>query len=153
MTNKLKTKALAALLAGLMLLVLGSWTPASADTKTVEVATVDELIAAIARGKEEEIRPLKGIEDIMVKDPDKSGWAAFCGRYEPDPDDDENIDEVFLKDGDLWAWIVTDMGTRYALKLWPLGDDTFSFREDDTEVIFGEDCFTVDDEVFKKISQ
>lgn len=109
-------------------------------------------MSAIARGKEAEIQPLEGIEDIMMKDPDKSGWAAFCGKYEPDPDD-ESIDEVFLRDGDLWAWIVTDMGTRYALKLYPLGENTFSFREDDTEVTFGENCFTVDDETFRKISQ
>ena len=110
-------------------------------------------MSAIARGKEEELKPLESIDDIMVKDPDKSGWAAFCGKYEPDPDDDENIDQVLLRDEDLWARIVTDMGTSYDLKLYPLGDNTFSFREDDTEITFGEDCFTVDDETFRKISQ
>ena len=57
MTNKLKTKAFAALLAGLMLLVLGSWMPASADTKTVDVATVDELIAAIAPNTTVTVQP------------------------------------------------------------------------------------------------
>ena len=109
-------------------------------------------MSAIARGKEAEIQPLQGIEDIMVKDPDKSGWASFCGKYEPDPDDDENIDEILLKDGDLWARIVTDMGTCYDLKLYPLGENTFSFREDDTEVTFGENCFMVDGETYHKIA-
>lgn len=108
-------------------------------------------MSAIARGKEEDIQPLEGIEDIMVQDPDKSGWAAFCGKYEPDPDDDENINEVFLRDGDLWARIVTDMGTSYELKLYPLGENTFSFREDDTEVTFGENCCTVDEKAHQKL--
>ena len=43
------------------------------------------------------------------------------------------------------------MGTRYALKLYPLGENTFSFREDDTEITFGEDCLIVDDETYKKL--
>lgn len=109
-------------------------------------------MSAIARGKQEDIKPLKTIEEIMVQDPDKSGWAAFCGKYETDPDKD-CISEVFLRDGDLWARIVDDMGNTYDLKLYPLDDDTFTFREYDTEVEFGEDCFTVDDETHRRISQ
>lgn len=108
-------------------------------------------MSAVARGREEELKPLETIEDIMVKDPDKSGWAAFCGKYEPDPDDEESIDEVFLRDGDLWAHIVTDMGTGYELKFYPLGENTFGFKEYDTEVAFGEDCLIVDDETYKKL--
>ena len=47
MKHTIRTKALALLTVGLMLLVLGGWAPAPADMKIVEVATVDELLAAI----------------------------------------------------------------------------------------------------------
>ena len=104
---------------------------------------------AIARDKEPE--PVRTIEEMALKDPDTSKWDSFCGKYEHPEEDTFTIDEVYRKGGDLWARIVTDMGTSYALKLYPLGENTFSFREDDTEITFGEDCFTVDDETYKKL--
>lgn len=107
-------------------------------------------LSAIARGKEEELKPLAPIEDLMVRDPDRSGWTAFCGKYETDPDDD-CIAEVCLKDGDLWATIVSDMGAAYAWKLYPLGENTFGFKEDETEITFVENGFTCDGELHKKL--
>ncbi|MBQ3487195.1 MAG: hypothetical protein IJA71_02815, partial [Clostridia bacterium] len=85
-----------------------------------------------------------------VRDPDRSGWTAFCGKYETDPDDD-CIAEVCLKDGDLWATIVSDMGAAYAWKLYPLGENTFGFKEDETEITFVENGFTCDGELHKKL--
>ena len=107
-------------------------------------------MSAVGRG--EDPPELTCIEDIAVKSPDKSGWAAFCGKYEPDPGDDY-IDEVFMKDGELWANIVSDLGYPYTWRLYPLGENTFGFKEDedDIEVEFGDGCFTVDGETHKKL--
>ena len=107
-------------------------------------------MSAVGRG--EEPPKLTCIEDIAVKDPDKRGWAAFCGKYEPSPGDDY-IDEVFMKDGALWANIVSDLGYPYTWRLYPLGGNTFGFKEDEDEieVEFGEGCLSCDGETHKKL--
>ena len=58
---------------------------------------------AIACGSEPE--PVMAIEEIAEKGSDKSGWEVFCGKYEK-PDDDLFIDEVFMKDGELFGTLV-----------------------------------------------
>ena len=110
------------------------------------------LSALSAIGRGEEPKPLTCIEDIVEKNPDKSNWESFCGKYEPFPDDDY-IEEVFLKDGELWANIVSDMGYRFTWKLYPLHDQTFGFKEDedDVEIEFREGCFVYEDETHKKL--
>lgn len=105
-------------------------------------------MSAVARG--EEPKPFHSIEELELKDPDKSKWASFCGKYEPDPEDDY-IDEVVLKDGELWANIVSDLERRYALKLYPIGENTFAFKEDDIEIVFEDGCMKIDDETVKKL--
>lgn len=85
MTHNLKMKALAALLAGLMLLVLGSWTPASADTKMVEVATVDELVAAIAPNTTVALQP--GEYHLNAAATYGQDTGNPCCRWEPTSDE------------------------------------------------------------------
>lgn len=80
---------------------------------------------AIACGVEPE--PVRTIEEIAEKDPDKSGWEALCGRYEK-PDDDLFVDEVFLKDGGLFARFMTDTGRSWDWKLFPLGANEFGVK-------------------------
>ena len=80
---------------------------------------------AIAFGNEPE--PVRTVEEVAVKNPDKLGWDAFCGKYEK-PDDDLFIDEVFMKDGELFARFVTDMGRTWDWKLFPLGGNEFGVK-------------------------
>ena len=61
---------------------------------------------AIAADKEPE--PIRTIEELAVKDPDKSKWEGFCGKYEHPEDEDFFIDEVWLQDGELYARAVSD---------------------------------------------
>ena len=106
-------------------------------------------MSAIGRG--EEPNPLTCIEDITVKEPDKTGWESYCGKYEPDPDDDY-IDEIFMKDGELYAKVVTDMRYRYETKLYPLEGNTFGIKEYDVEIAFSDGCMSCDGETVRKHS-
>ena len=80
---------------------------------------------AIACGSEPE--PVMAIEEIAEKGSDKSGWEVFCGKYEK-PDDDLFIDEVFMKDGELFARFMTDTGRSWEWKLFPLGGNEFGVK-------------------------
>ena len=81
---------------------------------------------AIAAGNEPE--SVRTIEEIADQAPDKSGWDAFCGKYEK-PDDDLFVDEVFMRDGELFARFVTDMGRAWEWKLFPLGGNEFGVKQ------------------------
>ena len=80
----------------------------------------------IAKGKEP--APIQTIEDIAVKDPDKSKWESFCSKYEHPEEDDFIIDEVYLKDGELFARFMTDTGRSWEWKLFPLGGNEFGVK-------------------------
>ena len=67
---------------------------------------------------------LDALLDIVIQDPDKTNWPAFCGRYEL-PIKDHRIYEVSLKDGDLRLCFVNTEGKPMDLKLWPIGPDAF----------------------------
>ena len=104
---------------------------------------------AVARDKEPE--PVRGIEDIALKDPDTSKWDSFCGKYEHPAEDTFTIDEVYRKDGDLWAKALDDEGDPMEFKLYPLEENVFGRKGGMLKVIFGENCFIVDDETYKKL--
>ena len=106
-------------------------------------------MSAIGRG--EEPQPLTTVEDITVKDPDKSKWESWCGKYEAFPDDEFYISEVSLRDGALWANVVTDMGCEYETRLYPIGENTFGVKEAEDEIEFGDGCFVSDGETHKKL--
>ena len=80
---------------------------------------------AVAAGEEPE--PVRTVEEIAEKDPDRSGWGAFCGKYEK-PDDDLFVDEVFMRDGELFAKLMTDSGRTWDWKLYPLGGNEFGVK-------------------------
>ena len=127
-----------------VLILLSSCDPM--DGRAAEIFETN--MSAIGRG--EETKPFVFIEDIMVKDPDKSKWQSYCGKYEAFPGTDY-VEEVVMRDGDLYAVVVNDIDRRYELKLYPIGESTFSFKESDDEIEFREDCFVADDEVHKKL--
>ena len=98
-------------------------------------------LRAIAEDKEPE--PVRSIEDFETKDPDRSRWESFCGKYEK-PDDDLFVDEVFMKDNELFVKLMTDNGRTWDWKLYPLGGNefgikrySFMFQFDDGSLTYG----------------
>ena len=95
--------------------------------------------------------PFKTIEDVAVKDPDKSKWESYCGKYEHPADADFIVDEVFLKDGELWANAIDDEGDAITFRLYPIGENTFGRKRGMLRLTFGEGCLTFDDFTCKKL--
>lgn len=105
-------------------------------------------LQAIAMDKEAE--PVVAIEDIAVKDPDRSRWESFCGKYEH-PEDDFAIDEVFMKDGELWANAFDEEGDGMTFRLYPIGEDEFGRKLGMLKVKFGDDCLMFSGHTCKKL--
>ena len=101
---------------------------------------------------DEEPEPIVSIEDIAVKDPDRSGWEDFCGKYEQKhPDgDDFVIDEIFMRDGELYAKAVID-GDETTFRLYPTGENEFGRKRGFLKLTFGDGCLMYDDLVCKKL--
>ena len=111
----------------------------------------DNSMEAIARDKEPE--PIVSIEDVMVKDPDKSNWESFCGKYER-PDDDFIIDEVFMKEGELFVKIVDEEDDKeFECRLYPLGGNEFGRKAGMIKLTFGEGSVTYGGNTCKKIDE
>ena len=105
---------------------------------------------AIARDKEPE--PIVCIEDIAIKDPDKSKWERFCGKYEHPEDADFIIDEVFMKDGELHAKAIDEDGDDLSFRLYPIGENEFGRKGGMFKLTFGDGCVMYDDFTCKKLS-
>ena len=105
-------------------------------------------LEAIARDREPE--PVRSIEDIAVRDPDRSKWESFCGRYEHPGDDDFIIDEVFMRDGELCAKAVIE-GDETAFRLYPIGENEFGRKRGMLRLTFGDGCLMFDDITCKKL--
>ena len=105
---------------------------------------------AIARDKEPE--PIVCIEDIAIRDPDKSGWESFCGKYEHPEDAEFIVDEVFMKDGELHAKAIDDDGDPLEFRLYPLGENEFGRKGGMFKLTFGDGCVMYDDFTCKKLS-
>ena len=113
-----------------------------------------EGMEAAVRGEEPE--PVVCIEDLMIKDPDKSKWPEFCGKYEHPEDEGFVIDEVFEKDGELWAKAIIDDDDYYeqgdfSFRLYPLGENEFGRKGGFLKVEFGDGCLVMDDITCKKL--
>ncbi len=104
---------------------------------------------AIARDKEPE--PIVSLEDIAIKNPDKSKWARCCGRYEHPEDADFIVDEVFLKDGELHAKAIDEDGDEISFRLYPIGENEFGRKGGLLKLTFGDDCVIYDDFTCKKL--
>ena len=132
-------------------LVLGCAHPASA----ARTMTNDQIMALI-RGafdkesfekgleaimRDKEPAPVRGIEELAIKDPDRSGWEALCGAYDY-AIGEFRINEIFMKDGALYARASEDE-TAYTLRLYPLGSNTFGIRDLDADLVFGDGTLTL----------
>ena len=81
---------------------------------------------------------------------DKSGWEAFCGKYEQN-DEKFRIDEICLEKEKLWAKVLTEEGEQRDA-LYPIGENTFGRKGGFVRISFGENCMTINDEtVCKKL--
>ncbi len=108
----------------------------------------DSGMEAIVRGIEPE--PVVSIEDIALKNPDKSKWESFCGKYEHPEDDDFAIDEVFMRDGELHANAIDEEG-KMTFRLYPIGENTFGRKGGMLKLTFGNGCLMFDDITCKKL--
>ena len=105
-------------------------------------------LRAIAR--DEEPDPVISIEDIAVKEPDKSKWESFCGKYEHPEEDDFIIDEVYMKGGNLYADALID-GDEVSFRLYPLAENEFGRKLGMLKLKFGDGCLMFDDLTFRKL--
>jgi Beta-lactamase class C and other penicillin binding proteins len=103
----------------------------------------------IARDKEPEA--FKTIEDIAVKDPDKTKWESYCGKYEHPEDADFIVDEVWMKDGELWAKCIDEDGDPLEFRLYPIGENEFGRKGGMLKLRFGDGCVMFDDYTCKKL--
>ena len=103
----------------------------------------------IARDKEPD--PVRTIEEITLKDLDKSAWGSFCGKYEHPKDTDMTVDEIYMKDGDLFAKAIDDDGDPMEFKLYPIGENEFGRKGGMLILKFGDGCVTYCDVTCKKI--
>ena len=106
-------------------------------------------LKSIARGKEPE--PVVAIEDIAIKDPDKSKWESFCGKYEHPEDADFIIDEVWMQDGELHARAIDEDGDEMTFRLYPIGENEFGRKGGMLKLTFSDDCVAYDDLTCKKL--
>ncbi|MBQ1391792.1 MAG: beta-lactamase family protein [Firmicutes bacterium] len=102
---------------------------------------------AIMKGQEP--KPIQTIEDMEIKDPDKSGWDAFCGQYET-PVKDFPLEEVFRKDGDLYGKAKRENGEDFFFRLYPLGGNVFGRKGWTEQIAFGDGFLTIDGKTCKK---
>ena len=110
-------------------------------------AAFNKGMKAIAR--DEAPGQVSGIEELAVKDPDRSRWDALCGRYDC-AFGDFRLEEIFLRDGALYAR-ANDGGRALELRLWPLGEKTFGIRDLDGDITFGDGTLTLYGKTFNKL--
>ncbi len=104
-----------------------------------------------AIAKDEEAEPVVSIEDIAVKDPDRSKWESFCGKYEHPENADFIVDEVFMKDGALHANAIDEDGDEMTFRLYPIGENEFGRKRGMLKLTFGDGCLMLDDFTCRKL--
>ena len=106
-------------------------------------------IRKIARDGEPD--PIRTIEELAVKDPDRSKWESFCGTYEHPEEDDFIVDRVYMEDGELHADATDDEGHSLSFRLYPIGEDEFGRKGGMLDLKFGDGCLMYDGHTCKKL--
>jgi len=101
--------------------------------------------------RDREPKPIVTIEDIAVKDPDKSKWKSFCGKYEHPENADFIVDEVFLQEGELHARAIDEDGDKLSFRLYPIGENEFGRKGGLLKLTFGDGCVMYDDFTCRKL--
>ena len=94
--------------------------------------------------RDEEPKKIETIEDIAEKYTDRSKWESFCGRYEHPDENGFKVDEVCMKDGELYVKAY-DEDDESVIRLYPVGEAEFGFKDDWRTLRFGDDCVCYDD--------
>ena len=103
---------------------------------------------AISWGREPD--PVTCLEDITIQNPDKSKWESFCGKYEHPEEADFIVDEVFMKDGELYANAIIDGDGNITFRLYPIGENEFGRKRGMLKLKFGDGCLMFDDFTCRK---
>ncbi|MBQ1684820.1 MAG: hypothetical protein II072_04875, partial [Clostridia bacterium] len=98
----------------------------------------------------EEPKPLIALEDIAISEPVRTNWESFCGRYEMN-DEDLMIEEVMLKDGELFASVLDELGGKEIVRLYPLGDNVFGRKAGMAKLTFRDGVMMINDLPCKKL--
>ena len=61
------------------------------------------------------------------------------------------VEEIFLKDGDLYLRAIVDLRGSYELKLYPLGENVFGIKRYAFPIEFGDGCIKYLGESCKKM--
>ena len=101
----------------------------------------------IAAGQEP--KPVLSVEDIALKDPDKKGLEAFCGKYEK-PDDDIIVNEVYMRDGELIIRLIENNRV-WETKLYPLEGNEFGIKRYSLVFRFDDGALTYRGNICKKL--
>lgn len=102
----------------------------------------------LSRGEEPE--PVTCLEDITIQNPDKSKWEDFCGKYEHPEEADFIVNEVFMKDNELYANAVIDGDESLTFRLYPVGENEFGRKRGMLKLKFGDGCLMFDDFTCRK---
>ena len=89
------------------------------------------------------------VEEKMTGDVSRRGWKAWCGKYEQLVPD-FRLEEVFLRDGDLYAKIIGEDG-EWTSQLYPIGKNTFGRKGGFARITFGDGCYIMDGITCKKL--
>ena len=106
-------------------------------------------LRAIAADKEP--APIRTIEEIAIQNPDKSKWESFCGKYEHPEGAELIVDEVYMKDGELYAKAIDDDGGGLEFMLYPIGENEFGRKRGMLDLKFGDGCLMFGDFTCKKL--
>ncbi len=101
--------------------------------------------------RDEEPDPIRTIEELAIKDPDKSKWESFCGKYEHPEDAEFIIDEVILKDGELHANTIDEDGDEMTFRLYPIGENEFGRKGGMLDLKFSDGCLMMDGITCKRL--
>lgn len=60
------------------------------------------------------------------------------------------IDEVYKKDGDLWVKAINDNGSSMEFKIYPIGENEFSWKRGLLKMSFSDGFYKTEDQICKK---
>ena len=100
---------------------------------------------------DKEPAPIRTIEEIAIQNPDKSKWESFCGKYEHPEGAELIVDEVYMKDGELYAKAIDDDGDGLEFMLYPIGENEFGRKRGMLDLKFGDGCLMFGDFTCKKL--
>lgn len=86
----------------------------------------------------------------IIKNPDKSLWESYCGKYETNCKDFK-LKEVWMKDECLYGLASNGVQKNFKFKFYPIGENKFGRRDGTVIVTFEKDSYIVDNIVSKKI--